>query len=215
MAEWQAICELSTRMGYPMRYGHPSEIMDEIASLAPIYGGISYDRLENGGLQWPCPAKDHPGTATLYQEMFSRPGGRATFIGLDHEGPKEAPDHDYPYLLITGRRREHYNSGSMTRRTKGIMELFPDELLEVNPEDGRRLRVENDEPVWVSSRRGRIKVKVRLTDRSQEGYVFLAFHHQNALTNILTSEQRDPITGTPEYKACAVSIQKDAMRNVV
>ncbi len=208
MAEWQVICEISTRMGYPMRYSHPSEIMDEIAGLAPIYGGIGYERLEEGGIQWPCPAKDHPGTATLYQEMFSRPGGRARFVALEHKGSGEAPDDRYPYVLITGRRREHYNNGSMTRRVKGIMELFPGELLEINTADAGRLDIKDGETVKVSSRRGMIRVKVKVTDRSQEGNAFLAFHYQDVLTNILTSEHRDPITGTPEYKSCAVRIEK-------
>ncbi len=208
MAEWQVLCELSSRMGHKMKYDHPSEIMDEIASLATIYRGISYRRLEDGGIQWPCPTKDHPGTATLYQEMFSRPGGRARFIALEHKGPAEAADSSFPLVLITGRRREHYNNGSMTRRVRGIMELFPEELLELSPADAERLKIKDGERVKVLSRRGEIEVKTKVTTRSQEGNVFLAFHHQDALTNVLTSEHRDPITGTPEYKACAVRIEK-------
>lgn len=206
MAEWQVICELSTRMGYPMRYNHPSEIMDEIASLTPIYGGVSYDRLEEEGIQWPCPTKDHPGTKTLFTETFSRPNGLARFVALDHEGPGEVPDEEYPFVLITGRIREHYNNGSMTRRIPGIMELVPEELLEINPEDADGLGIKNGDWVKVSSRRGEVKVRVKVTDRSQKGNVFLTFHHQNALTNVLTSEFRDYIAGTPEYKACAVRV---------
>jgi formate dehydrogenase alpha subunit len=212
MAEWQVICELSTRMGYPMSYRHPSKIMDEIASLTPIYGGISYDRLDNGGIQWPCPTKDHPGTTTLYQEIFSRPGGKARFVPLQYKGPGEVPDEEYPLILITGRRREHYNNGSMTRRAAGIAELFPEELLEINPADAERLGVNDGEMVDISSRRGKIMVKTKVTDRSQHGVVFLAFHHQNALTNILTSSHKDPITGTPEYKFSTVKIEKTDLR---
>ncbi len=207
-AEWEVICEIASRMGYKMKYNHPSEVMDEIASLAPSYGGISYVRLENGSLQWPCPTKDHPGTATLYQEIFSRPGGRARFMALEQKGSAEVPDAEYPFVLITGRRREHYNNGSMTRRSKGIMEMFPEELLELSPADAVKLGIKNGETVKVASRRGEIKVKVHVFDRSQEGNVFLAFHHQDVLTNILTSPHRDPITGTPEYKSCAVRIEK-------
>jgi formate dehydrogenase major subunit/formate dehydrogenase alpha subunit len=208
MAEWQVLCDLSTRMGYPMKYRHPSDIMDEIASLTPIYGGISYDRLENGGIQWPCPTKDHPGTTTLYQELFSRPGGKARFVPLEYKGPGEVPDPEYPYILITGRRREHYNNGSMTRRAAGIAELFPEELLEISPVDAERLGVANGDMVKIGSRRGEIAVKAKVTERSQNGNVFLAFHHRDALTNILTSEHKDPITGTPEYKFSAVKIAK-------
>jgi formate dehydrogenase major subunit/formate dehydrogenase alpha subunit len=208
LAEWQVISMLSTLMGYPMRYDHPSEIMDEIASLVPIYGGISYARIEKQGIQWPCPTKNHPGTTTLYTDLFSRPGGRAKFITLDHKGSGEVPDSKYPFVLITGRRREHYNNGSMTTRVAGIVELVPEELLEISPEDATALEIKDDEWVRVSSRRGEIKVKVKVTDRSQAGNVFLAFHHRNTLTNILTSGYRDPITGTPEYKACAVRVEK-------
>jgi len=208
MAEWQVISRLSTLMGYPMNYTHPAEIMDEIAGLVPIYGGISYGRLNNGGIQWPCPTKDHPGTTTLYTDLFSRPGGLAKFMALDHKGSAEVPDKTYPYVLITGRIREHYNNGSMTGRVPGIMELVPEELLEMSPEDAKALNIKNGDRVKVASKRGEIKVKVKVTDRSQPGNVFLTFHHRNALSNLLTSEFRDPITGTPEYKSCAVTIEK-------
>ncbi len=208
MAEWQVVCEIASRMGYPMNYGDPSEVMEEIASLAPIYGGISYARLENGGIQWPCPTKEHPGTTTLYQEAFARPGGLARFVALEHKGPAEPPDEKYPFILITGRRREHYNNGSMTRRVKGIAELYPEELLEISPADAVKLGIDTGDMVKVASRRGEIKVRAKIFNRSQEGNVFLSFHHQDALTNILTSPHRDPITGTPEYKACAVRIEK-------
>lgn len=207
-AEWQVICEIATRMGYPMHYDHPAEIMDEIASLTPIYGGISYSRLERESLQWPCPAKDHPGTATLYTDLFSRPGGLAQFVPLDHADSGENIDREYPLALITGRRREHYNAGSMTRRIAGIMHFFPEELLEINAKDAANLDIRDGEMVQVASRRGSVTVKAKITDRSQEGMVFLAFHHRNALTNILTSGLRDPLTGTPEYKFSAVRIEK-------
>jgi formate dehydrogenase alpha subunit len=208
MAEWQVISRLSTLMGYPMSYRHPSGIMDEIASLVPIYGGISYDRLDNGGIQWPCPTKDHPGTTTLYTDLFSRPGGRARFVALDHKGSAEVPDERYPLVLITGRIREHYNNGSMTGRSSGITEIVPEELVEISPEDARALNVSSGDWVKVSSRRGEVPVKAKVTKRSQAGNVFMTFHHSNALTNILTSEHRDPIAGTPEYKSCAVRIEK-------
>lgn len=208
MAEWQVISRLSTLMGYPLFYNHPSEIMDEIAGLVPIYGGISYDRIEKQGIQWPCPTKDHPGTTTLYSDIFARPGGLARFVALDHKGSGETPDEKYPYVLITGRIREHYNNGSMTGRVPGIMELVPEELLEMNARDAEALHISSGEQVRVASRRGEIKVKAKVTERSQPGNVFLTFHHRNVLTNVLTSEHRDPITGTPEYKSCSVRIEK-------
>jgi len=208
MAEWQVICRLAGFMGYHMSYNHPSEVMDEIASLVPIYGGISYDRIEEKGIQWPCPAKDHPGTTTMYTDVFARPGGLAKFIPLDHDAPGEPVDKKYPFALITGRIREHYNSGSMTRRVPGIMELVPEELLEINAADARKLKIKDGDLVKVSSRRGTVRVRVKVTDRSQRGSVFLTFHFSDVLTNRLTSKFRDPITGTPEYKYCAVRIEK-------
>ncbi len=210
MADWQVIFKLANKMGYPMTYKHPSEIMDEIADLTPSYGGISYERLEKESLQWPCPTKDHPGTKTLYTDLFSRPGGLAKFMPLDHQSSGEMPDRKYPFTLITGRIREHYNNGSMTRRVPGILEIVPEEHLELSHEDAKRLRLKNDDWVKVASRRGKIKVRVKVTSRSQKGNVFLSFHFPEALSNFLTSEHRDPITGTPEYKSCAVRIEKAA-----
>lgn len=208
MAEWEVICKLSTLMGYKMDYKDPAAIMDEIASLVPIYGGISYERLENGGLQWPCPDKNHPGTTTLYSELFSRPNGLASFLPLDHSGSGEVADEDYPLVLITGRIREHYNNGSMTRRSKGIAQIVPSERVEISIEDAETLGIKDRNWVLVSSRRGEVKVRAKVTDRSQEGNVFMTFHHQNALTNDLTSGHRCPIAGTPEYKSCAVKVAK-------
>lgn len=208
MAEWQVLCKLSTLMGYPMHYNHPSEIMDEIATLVPIYGGISYDRIEKKGIQWPCPTKDHPGTTTLYTDIFSRPGGKALFVALDYKESGEVPDDEFPYMLITGRIREHYNNGSMTRRCKGIAEIVPEELVEINPKDAEAADIKSGNWVKISSRRGEVKAKARVTDRSRAGSLFMTFHHRDALTNLLTSGHRDPVTGTPEYKACAVKLER-------
>ncbi len=207
-AEWEVICDLATRMGYSMHYEHPSQVMDEIASLVPIYGGISYERLEKESLQWPCPDKDHPGTTTLYTDIFSRPGGLAKFMALDHKGPGEKTTKEYPLTLITGRVREHYNNASMTGRTKEIMEVAPEELVEINPEDAQKLKIKSGDKVKVLSKRGKLKVRAKVTNRVQKGDVFMTFHYQKTLTNLLTSHHRDPITGTPEYKACAVKIEK-------
>lgn len=207
MAEWEVMCRISTLMGYPMSYSHPSNIMDEIARLVPAYGGIHYHRLENGGLQWPCPTDDHPGTTTLYTDLFSRPGGKAQFIALDQQESGETTDDDYPITLITGRIREHYNNGSMTSRSLGISELVPEEMVEINPIDAERLGIVHQQWANVMSRRGTISVKAKVTDRSEPGSVFMTFHHRDALTNLLTSSHRDPITGTPEYKVTAVRIE--------
>ena len=208
MAEWEVLCKISTLMGYPMEYKNPAAIMDEIASLVPIYGGISYERLEKGGIQWPCPDKNHPGTTTLFTDLFAKSSGLASFMALDHIGSGEVADESYPLVLITGRIREHYNNGSMTRRSKGIDVIVPAERVEISPEDAELLGIKDRNWVKVSSRRGEVKVRAKVTNRSQKGNVFMTFHHQSALTNDLTSEHRCPIAGTPEYKSCAVRVEK-------
>jgi predicted molibdopterin-dependent oxidoreductase YjgC len=127
---------------------------------------------------------------------------------LDHQGSGEVPDDTYPLVLITGRIREHYNNGSMTRRSQGIAQIVPAERVEISPEDAEALGIKDRNWVTVSSRRGQVKVRAKVTNRSQQGNVFMTFHHQDALTNVLTSAHRDPISGTPEYKSCAVRIDK-------
>lgn len=203
---WQTICLIAQKMGYPMSYNHPSEIMDELASLAPAFGGVSFERLGTGGLQWPCPSEDHPGTQTLHVDRFSR--GLGKFNAVEHRFPAEQPDSDYPLILTTGRRLEHYNCGSMTRRSKGIIEVWPEERIEISPMDAEELGVADGEEVLVSSRRGELKVKVRVTDKSVRGVAFMSFHYQDALTNLLTNAALDPQAKTPEFKACAIRMEK-------
>ncbi len=205
---WQTICLIAQRMGYPMSYDRPSEIMDEIASLAPMFAGVSFERLGTRGLQWPCPSKDHPGTETMYIESFSRPDGQGKFNSVEHKFPAEQPDSDYPLILTTGRRMEHYNCGSMTRRSKGIMETWPEERIEISPMDAEELGVADGEEVLVCSRRGELRVKVRVTDKSSRGVAFMSFHYRDVLTNLLTNPALDPIAKTPEYKACAIRVEK-------
>jgi predicted molibdopterin-dependent oxidoreductase YjgC len=193
-------------MGYPMSYGHPSEIMDEIASLAPMFAGVSFARLDAGGLQWPCPSIEHPGTETLHVGRFSRGLGKSNAV--EHRFPAEQPDTEYPLILTTGRRREHYNCGSMTRRSKGIMWIWPQEAIEISPADAKELGIEDGETVLVSSRRGVVRTKAKVTDKSSRGVAFLSFHYQDVLTNLLTNAALDPQAKTPEYKACAIRIEK-------
>jgi len=205
---WQTISLLAQKMGYPMNYSHPSEIMDEIASLAPMFAGVSFARLGVGGLQWPCPSMDHPGTETLHIGRFSR--GLGKFNAVEHQYPSEQPDPNYPLILTTGRRREHYNCGSMTRRSKGIMWISPEEAVEISPADAEDLGIIDGDFVLVSSRRGQVRTKARVTEKSLRGVAFLSFHYQDVLTNLLTNAVLDPQAKTPEYKACAVRIEKIA-----
>lgn len=205
---WQTIIDISNAMGYKMQYNHPSEIMDEIASLAPMFAGVTYERMEEKGLQWPVPGMEHPGTCTMYEEKFNFPSGKAKFNAIEHKDPIEMPDKEYPFTLITGRRREHYNNGSMTRRSSGIMEIWPEETLEISPDDAEKLNISDGEYINLISRRGKVKIKAWVTERARTGRFFTSFHYVDTLTNLVTNSVFDPIAGTPEYKACAVKVEK-------
>lgn len=205
LPDWEITCRLAAAMGYPMAYGGPARIMEEIARCTPIMGGVRYERLEVDGLIWPCPDREHPGTPILHQESFTR--GRGRFSVLGNVETLEKPDEQFPLTLVTGRRLAHYNNGSMTRRCLGLATLEPEEIAEIHPDDAARFGIEDGSRVMVVSRRGALEVKTRVTERSRLGSVFMAFHHIDPLVNILTSPGVDEIAGTPEYKACAVRLQ--------
>ncbi len=205
MADWEIVCLISRAMGYHMDYGHPRDIMEEIARVTPPYAGISYDCLEDGGQVWPCPSPGHPGTPLLHSGRFPR--GRGHFMPVSYIMPEEYTDRDYPLILVTGRRLVHYNNGSMTRRCDGFEAISSCEMIEINPQDAARLGVKDGADVLVESRRGRIRVRALVTERSPRGAVFLSFHFQDALSNLLTSPGLDLKTLTPEYKVCAVKVE--------
>lgn len=205
--DWEIICEIATRCGYKgMSYNHPSEIMDEIARLTPIYGGISYERLEPFGLQWPCPSKDHPGTVYLHKGKFTK--GKGSFMPCVHIAPDELPDEEYSFALSTGRVYWHWHTGTMTRRTSTLDREVPAAYIEMNPQDAERLKVENGEQVRVSSRRGVIEIAIKITEKVKDGSVFIPFHFREAAANVLTNPAVDPVAKIPEYKICAVKIEK-------
>lgn len=204
--DWQILCDLSTRLGYPMKFASPGEIMDEIASVTPSYGGIHYDRLEGLGLQWPCPTPDHPGTPFLHKDKFSR--GKGKFHITPFVPAPELPDAEYPFLLTTGRVLYHYHS-VMSRRSKGLSEIYPEGVVEINPEDASRMGIQPDNGlVEVSSRRGKVRVKSKIADNLPPGVVFMTFHFKEAAANLLTLDTLDPVSKIPEFKVCAVRIQK-------
>ncbi|MCW3978278.1 MAG: molybdopterin-dependent oxidoreductase, partial [Candidatus Bathyarchaeota archaeon] len=206
LADWEILCKLTNLMGFEMKYDSPAEIMDEIASLTPIYGGVHYDRLEGEGLQWPCPERDHPGTRFLHEGRFTR--GRGRFHAVDYRPPDETPDDEYPFLMTTGRLLQHFHSGTMTRRSEVLDVLIPECLVEINPEDASRLKVIDGDVVKVVSRRGEIYSKIAVTERSPEGAVFVPFHFAEAAANILTNPALDPHSKIPELKICAVRLEK-------
>ena len=204
--DWQIICDLSSRLGYPMKYHSSGEIMDEIAALTPSYGGIHYERLGNLGLQWPCPTSIHPGTPFLHKDRFTR--GKGKFHVTPYASPPELPDEEYPFLLTTGRVLYHYHT-LISRKSKGLSEIYPEGVIEINPEDAFRLGIQPDNGlVEVASRRGKVHVKAKISDNLAPGVVFMTFHFKEAAANLLTIDALDPVAKIPEYKVCAVNIQK-------
>lgn len=202
-ASWQTICQMAARMGYPMAYDHPSEIWKEMATYSPSMTGINFNRLEDESLQWPCPAEDHPGTPFLHAGKFTR--GLGQFQPSEHIPPGEMPDQEYPYLLSTGRILYHYNV--TTPYSPGISSVWDKEMAEVNPIDAEKLGVKTGGLVKVTSRRGEVTTAVQVTDRVMPGIIWMSFHHSATPTNELTSHHLDPMTGTGEYKVCAVKIE--------
>ncbi len=186
----------------------PAEIFAEVASLWPGLAGMSYERLEEQGLQWPCPSEDHPGTEYLFQDSFPREGGKAAFTPVPFVSSKELPDKEYPYLLTTGRQLFHYHTGTMTRRSSGLNAVAPEAFIEINPVDADVLGVGQNELLTVSSRRGSIKLKARVSGIVPPNVVFIPFHYSEAAANILTSDAMDPICKIMEAKVCAVRIEK-------
>jgi len=189
-------------------YSHPRDIMEEIASVTPIYGGITYDRLENGGVQWPCVSREHPGTQFLHAERFNTKNGRGRFIPLVYRPSDETPDEEYPFILTTDRSLFHFHTSSMTRRVEGLEILNAREYLKINPENAEQLGIADEDTVSVLSRRGRVEAKVRVTDICQKGVVSLTFHFTETRTNVLTNPALDPVAKIPETKVCAVAIEK-------
>lgn len=204
-ADWEIISALSTRLGYPMSYNNPREIMEEISSLAPSYAGITYARLEKEEIAWPCPTHDHPGTRMLHKDQFVR--GKGLFQAIEYAAPAEITDDEYPLILTTGRVLYHYHTGTMTRIGRGMNERCPESLIEINPTDAQNLGIDGGIMVDVSSRRGKVRVKAKVTDRPPSGTVFMNFHFRESAVNLLTNPVLDPVSKIPELKACAVKVE--------
>ncbi len=205
--DWWITCQIAQRMGgRGFNFQHPSQIMEEIASVTPSYGGISYNRLEKDGLQWPCPTQDHPGTPILHTKQFSR--GKGKFIPLEYKPSMELPDETYPLILTTGRSLYHWHTGTVTRRVRGLNQLLGEGFVEINPKDASALGIADSEMVKIISRRGEVMAKARVTDDFSVGVVFMTFHFAGSPTNVLTNPALDPVAKIPELKVCAVRIEK-------
>jgi len=206
--DWWITCQIAQHMGAKgFDFESPAQIMDEIASVTPSYGGINFERLEQGSLQWPCPTEEHPGTAILHTELFSR--GKGHFVPLEYRPPAELPDEEYPLVLTTDRSLFHFHTGTMTRKVKGLNIFRGEELVAINPKDAEKLGIEDGETVEVISRRGKVTAKARLTETSPEGTVAMTFHFAESPTNELTNPALDPVAKIPELKVAAVRIRKN------
>jgi formate dehydrogenase major subunit len=206
--DWDILQDLARRLGADWSYGGPAAIFDEMAGLTPSYAGMSHARLEPGGLQWPCPTAEHPGTPILHVERFTR--GLGLFAPVDYRPPAEATDETYPFVLSTGRILFHWHGGTLSRRSPGLDMLAPEAEVEIHPEDAQTLGLEDGEMVQVRSRRGQVRARARLTPRSPRGTVFMTFHYAEAAVNFLTVDAVDPVAKIPEYKVAAVRVDRIA-----
>lgn len=207
--DWQVVCDVSTAMGYPMSYPGTAAIMEEIASLVPSYAGIRHDRLAGSGLQWPCLDTEHPGTRFLYAESFPTASGRGIFSIVEQDDAGEdVADDRYPLNLNSGRLLEHYHTGTMTRRSRGLDHMRPEGEVEVHPEDARRYNLENGCRGRIVTKHGSVEVKVHVTDRTPEGAIFYPFHFSEAFANRLTGSTYDKASKTPAYKRTAARIER-------
>ena len=201
--DWEIISTLAEKMGKPFGYQNASQIMEEIASLTPIYGGVHFDRLDHDGLQWPCPDVSHPGTSFLYQDGFAR--GKGKFHAIEYIAPAESTSKGFPLVLTTGRLLEHWHTGTMSRRANVLSELYPSGVVEMNPGDATRLGFNEGDLAVVSSKRGQVEAPVHITEKSPPGVIFMPFHWREAAANILTNDALDPLAKIPEYKVSAVN----------
>jgi formate dehydrogenase major subunit len=203
--DWRITCEIAKRMGSSvMSYPDSNAIFEEIAKVTPSYGGITYDRIENEGLHWPCPTPDHPGTPILHGENFTR--GLGMFHAIDYIPPAENIDDDYPMYLTTGRVIYHYHTGTMTRKSEGLNDRSPESFVEISAKDAERYHLGDGSMAKISSRRGEIEARVTISDKAVAGTVFIPFHFAEAAANRLTNAALDPVSGIPEYKVCAVKL---------
>lgn len=204
--DWEIICDLATRMGYPMKYGNAEEIFEEIRKVTPQYAGITYKRLGLKGIQWPCPDENHPGTPILHVGKIAR--GKGLLIPVEYRPPADKVDNEYPFVLTTGRNYYQYHSSTMTRKARVLNYYCQESMLEINPDDAMQLGISDGEWVVVESRRGHVIVKAKYSGRVPKGVVFKHFHFSEAAVNKLTNPVLDPVSKIPEFKVSAVRIKK-------
>ena len=205
--DWWITAELGKRLGGKgFDYESAEAVFEEIRAVVPTYAGMTYDRLDREGIQWPCPDETHQGTPILHLDRFTR--GKAVFGIVGYRPPAENPDREYPFILTTGRSLYHFHTGGLTRRVPGLLALQPEEKLEIAFTDAAKLGIADGDIIKVISRRGEVTARARLSRRPTPGVVFMTFHFPETSTNILTSPARDPVSGIPEFKVAAVRLEK-------
>jgi formate dehydrogenase alpha subunit len=211
--DWQILADISAKMGYAKQFPWKSaeDIFTEMAKLTPSYAGMNYQRLNRPeALHWPCPTAEHPGTPILHIGKFSHPDGIGVFHALEWKPPAEVPDAGYPFVLTTGRCIWQWHTGTMTRRSEDLEVEEPTGWIEINPDDAKALGIQNKELVKAVTRRGEVQVPARVTENIMKGVMFMPFHYKECAANTLTNNALDPIAKIPEYKACAVRVEKIA-----
>jgi formate dehydrogenase major subunit len=203
--DFEIITTVSRMLGHEMGWQTPWDALDEIARLTPHYQGVSRERIGRHGAQWPM-HPDGTDSPTLYDQYFDRPGGRGAFAALPYKAPGDAPDREFPLVLVTGRVLQHYNAGTMTRRT-GNADLVDRDWLEIHPDDAERLWISDGDTVSIRSRVGRTELDAKITDRIERGHVFTTFHFPETRTNLLIGQSADVNTSCPEYKVVAVDVR--------
>jgi len=209
--DWQIVQDVSNRLGFAMDYSSPSEIFDEMAELTSSYATLTHENLGKYGKLWPNPDPENDeGPVVLFDEQFPTPSGKAKLVPAEWTAAPELPDEDYPFVLNTGRLLEHWHTGAMTRRASALDAIAPEAFVAIHPEDAARLGVGEGDRVTVESRRGRIQLAARLTTRESRGAVFVPFHFREAAANLLTIDELDPDGKIPEFKFCAVRVERAA-----
>jgi formate dehydrogenase alpha subunit len=210
--DWWIITKLAHEMGHSREFCYTSagEIFEEIRRCVPQYAGITYERLDQtvGGIHWPCPSEEHPGTPTMFAERFNTPDGKGHFVPAEFKPPAELPDEQYPYVLTTGRVIFHYHTASMTKRTDSLASELAEGFVQINPSDAAELEIKDGERVVVRSRRGKIEVRARVSGDIPSGVAFVPFHFAGTRANALTNPAFDPACKMPEFKVCAIDIEK-------
>ena len=209
--DWVIFCELAKMMGYEEQFSFssPAEIFEEIRTCVPQYKGITYERLRNPhGIQWPCPTEDHPGTEVMFVEKFPTADGLGHFQIAEYKPPLELPDEEYPYVFTNGRVVFHFHTGTMTRRTKRLNDELPHGFAEISRADARELAIEEGDEIMLKSRRGEIKTFAKVTDDIRKGLIFMPWHFSECAPNVLTGPSAGPPSKMPEFKFCAVRIEK-------